>query len=139
MSKLSRKIMEIKNGDNYLSTRSCKIDLLRNHNPFFVEVILNQKKTTALIDTGADISIINKSLLPKDWEIKKNITQVKSVTGDNLDILGRATEIDIWINEKPIRISPFITNSTPKDYIIIGADAVLNNSITMKNCLKRHF
>ncbi|KAI5173428.1 hypothetical protein PAEPH01_1968 [Pancytospora epiphaga] len=59
-------------------------------NPFFVKGQVEGKDTEVLVDTGADVTLINKALVDptKQLEIKESRNRVSSACGNLINVLG---------------------------------------------------
>lgn len=115
-----------KNSPNYV----CKKRVLRiSENPFFVKGDIKGKQIPVLFDTGADVSIINKQLLHKDYlsQIKDTNAKLRSASGEEIKVCGKVKDMEIKVEDHLIITDPVITVEEPKDYIIIGADAIVKN------------
>jgi hypothetical protein len=93
-------------------------------NPFFTSLELNGVKTRCLLDTGADISIIHKDVVPKETKRKSSAGVVVSACGTKLSINEVALNIVGTIKGVRIKFSPRITTKEPK-YVILGADVLM--------------
>ena len=102
-------------------------------NPFYFKGIIKNTKngitrpTDVLIDTGADVSIIQKGLLPKDTPINLEETLVKAANGQKIEILGRAEDIEAEISGARMKIRPLVMKEHPRDYMIVGTDVIEKN------------
>jgi Retroviral aspartyl protease len=107
-------------------------------NPFFIEIAFNNKKCNALIDTGVDLSIASRNLLP---EIKYDScvgVKLRSVCGGNLKVVGRKTIINVKCEEigSDLKLDIILIDEGPLNYIILGADAIKNN-LCLVDIIKR--
>ncbi|MGL5708890.1 MAG: retropepsin-like aspartic protease, partial [Aeromonas sp.] len=108
------------------------------HNPFQTLAIINGKHTRALIDTGADTSIIHISSLPKNTLLNKNEPTViiKSATSDRLKIVGNVRNLRICINNQTFYLDAYVTKDKP-EYLILGANFIKENPDILFNCLEK--
>ncbi|WUR05035.1 endonuclease [Vairimorpha necatrix] len=96
-------------------------------NPFFVESRLFNKNTKVLLDTGADVSVINYNDIPQE-ERNKIIRYngvVKGIGNEILKIEGYLKDCIIEINGKGVIFSPLIIKDIK--YVIIGANVICDN------------
>ncbi|MGL5706815.1 MAG: retropepsin-like aspartic protease, partial [Aeromonas sp.] len=115
------------------------------YEPEHVENIFNQRcqignrQTRCLIDTGADISLIHISELPKDEPIHKvrREMQIKSATGDRIKIIGCVNKLLIKMNNVKYHLDAYVTNSKPA-YTILGVKFILQNPEVLINLLPNH-
>ena len=76
-----------------------------------------------MLDTGADISVVNKQNIPANQPIHKISVCLKSVSGGELHVLGRVDNMSAKINSKTITIDAV----APRDvsiFTIIGANTI---------------
>lgn len=107
-------------------------------NPFMIDVILSGVKMKALIDTGAEVSIINARKLRNNL-YKDNKIKIFSASGHSLKILGSYKNLKVDIYGRNSIISPFVSLNSP-DYLILGLDFITKNfsivvEIIQKKCL----
>lgn len=97
-----------------------------NHknNSFVISVFTAKNSHLGLIDTGADSTIMHINNLPENIEISESLAQIREASGDKLKIIGRASEFEIIVGCRKMRISPFITVVQPK-YTILGFEDIL--------------
>lgn len=96
-------------------------------NPFYKKIsIEGRKEHTALIDTGADISMIHQSNLPKNAKIIPKMVKVRAANGETMSLTSKAQQIKAKIGETNFTFNPIITTTNPK-FTIIGADALQDN------------
>jgi hypothetical protein len=104
-----------------------KISGVRSINPFTTNGKINKKKIPVIIDTGADVSIMNKNLFEicdlKGLKPSKAI--LKSASGDRLNVIGEVENVKIYIQNKKVISDLIITESEPKEYAIIGANTII--------------
>ncbi|MGL5706969.1 MAG: retropepsin-like aspartic protease [Aeromonas sp.] len=62
-------------------------------NNFFSNASINNKTIRVLLDTGADISVIQRDLVPSHWKINKIRMRAASATGGELGIEGYIDEL----------------------------------------------
>lgn len=92
-------------------------------NPFFVKGELGERPRTILLDTGADVSLIDrKDLQGRSGILKPYDGVVKSVSGDILKIIGKSNNIKISMGKEIITFSPLVVEES--EYIILGADVI---------------
>ncbi|KAF9752806.1 hypothetical protein NGRA_3387 [Nosema granulosis] len=109
-------------------------------NPFFITGTINGRTRRVLIDTGADVSLIDiKDLESKEERLETYRGLVRAAGGEILKILGKKRNCNIMLDEEMINFSPLVMESCK--YIILGADVIkdrphLLTSIT--NSLKKN-
>lgn len=109
-------------------------------NPFTIEITpVNGLKHKALIDTGADVSIMEHRNLNKNIKIQQanTATTLKSACGGIIPIKGKAN-VQITYNDKFFNVEPYIT-SFPLNKTILGKDFILKNQEILQNILKSCF
>ncbi|MGL6009302.1 MAG: retroviral-like aspartic protease family protein [Culicoidibacterales bacterium] len=106
-------------------------------NPFFIEGEINGKNIPLIIDTGADVSIINKNLLAKSGckEYAKTSTKLKSACGGEIKVEGEVKNLKIKILNNEIQTDTIVTSSEPQGYGIIGANAIMSNKKALCNVI----
>ncbi|KAI5150401.1 hypothetical protein ENBRE01_1475 [Enteropsectra breve] len=116
---------DIKDINNY---SLCVNELKAHYNPFFVDAFFNGKTIPVLIDTGADISLINERFLDGDTEIIKEYQgRLRSACGAPMEVKGKLGESDITIGDSNCKWSPLVIKNQPRDYAIMGVDSILKN------------
>ncbi|KAM0677617.1 hypothetical protein BDAP_001762 [Binucleata daphniae] len=75
---------------------------MKKDNPFYRTALINNKEYKALIDTGADISLIPKNYLPPKTPIYEldHPIKCKSATNHDVNINGQVKNLKISINNK---------------------------------------
>ncbi|MGL5708894.1 MAG: reverse transcriptase domain-containing protein [Aeromonas sp.] len=127
---------EINSNDSYLSKRSKK-QIRRN--PFFVNGNINGRPAQMIIDTGADVSLIDK----KTYNLcglngmQNTKTKLKSASGNSIEVLGEMKNVEMEIEGKNIITDAIITKSEPNGYAIIGADAFMRNKDKINEIITR--
>lgn len=79
-----------------------------------------------LIDTGACCSVVNSKVLPKNAPIFKTNTQLKSVTGEKLETIGKVKDLRARIEGKEITMDAIVTTEDLKSSIV-GAETIKKN------------
>ncbi|KCZ74288.1 hypothetical protein H311_04748, partial [Anncaliia algerae PRA109] len=90
--------------------------------PFFIKIKIFEKETVALIDTGADVSLINQNSCKISKLVKTN-KQILSANGSEIQIIGKLDNIKIQIGKESFKIHPYVSTMGP-DYIILGIDFI---------------
>ena len=117
---------ENKNSLNYSSPK----------NPFYKRISINKgKKHLGLIDTGADVSLINIENLPADVKIIKSNQYIQSTTGNPLKIIGKVENVDLEIQDKTKKIRAYVNKGNPK-YSIIGVDNLIKHPQLLSDEIK---
>ncbi|KAF9761609.1 hypothetical protein NGRA_2521 [Nosema granulosis] len=70
------------------------------NNPFFITATLIGRKHRALIDTGADLSIVHQSMIPSTVTTTNFIGNECSACENRLNIQGHLTNVKLTINKK---------------------------------------
>lgn len=84
---------------------------------------MGERPRTILLDTGADVSLIDrKDLQGRSGILKPYDGVVKSVSGDILKIIGKNNNIKISMGKEIITFSPLVVEES--EYIILGADVI---------------
>ncbi|KAM0674878.1 hypothetical protein GVAV_001697 [Gurleya vavrai] len=142
-SKINQLGHQIKNADSKEEDNLIKNDFLylfsinKFFNYFEISIsFIEGNKNTALIDTGAEISLINIKKLPKNAKIRKEeiINNVKSASGNKIEIIGVST-IQFYILGR-LHTCEFHVTNVKIDKIILGQDFILNNRNLLINILK---
>ncbi|MGL4632137.1 MAG: reverse transcriptase family protein, partial [Leadbetterella sp.] len=115
------------------------------YEPEDVENVFNQncqignRQTKCLIDTGADISLIHISKLPKGEPIHKvgSERRIKSATGNYIKIIGCVKKLIIKINNVNYYLDAYVTNDKPV-YTILGVKFILQNPKVLTNILQHY-
>ncbi|KAF9761607.1 Retrovirus-related Pol polyprotein from transposon, partial [Nosema granulosis] len=101
------------------------INAICSNNPFFVTALFFGRLTNCLIDTGADVSLIHKDMIPHHINRSRHQGTVKSACGTSMTITAQLKNSRLKIMGMDIEFSPLVTNSEP-GYIILGADVIRN-------------
>lgn len=73
--------------DNFIQT-ILGIDTSLKRNPFFINIYNGSKKNRVLLDTGADVSVINKKYVSPDHKLFPNNITLKSACGGKIRTCG---------------------------------------------------
>ena len=119
---------KVKKSGFQITERGSKLKIQRTNggnktNPFLAKAEISDKPHFALIDTGADKTLVNKMYLPKNQKIHKSNTKMRSVTGENIKLLGKTYNLPATIDNKTVFLDPHITDKEPTD-TIIGVDTI---------------
>ncbi|KAI5151526.1 hypothetical protein ENBRE01_2196 [Enteropsectra breve] len=114
---------------SYISVFSC----CRNDNPFVVEMLVGNKRIKSLVDTEADISVINLKMLTGNEDIEKCKMRIKSACGSFLKVIGKTKPMEARIGNLKIEYSPIVVEEGVEDYAIIGADVIKRNLSILEN------
>jgi len=135
---------ETKEASHYIRSLGCS----KKKNPFSMAAELKGRQLPVIIDTGADVSIINEHNLPKGCAMKKYDATIKSASGDALKVRGIVKDAALVVGGHNIKASLIVTESCPLDHIILGADTLLQNNeaaeclikeaLYERNAKKRH-
>ncbi|WUR04295.1 endonuclease [Vairimorpha necatrix] len=106
-------------------------------NPCYINVEFNCKRHRALIDTGADVSLIPARVLEgTNIRFTRSSTIIRAASGTPLEITGRCLNINFRTENTSITFSPYVTERTP-DYIILGVDAIRTNPILLEQLIRK--
>lgn len=97
----------------------------KNINPFTIKISTNEGTHEGIIDTGADVSLINKNNIPKGIQIKKCTEDINiySACGNQIKVIGEV-EIQITINYNQYHIKALVIEGNPS-YTLLGADMII--------------
>ncbi|KAM0684800.1 hypothetical protein COBT_003992, partial [Conglomerata obtusa] len=105
-------------------------------NGFTIDVILGNKCVKALIDTGADVSVLPiKMLHGISYAQNMDNIKIKSASGNDIKVCFK-TSIKLEYENKNYMIEPYITTHNINK-IILGQDFILKNSDILINLLKQ--
>ena len=105
-------------------------------NPFFLTGKILEKNIPILIDTGADITLASKHLLPNGLTIKRTTQSAKAANGGQIHILGFIENITISINNQNIHIRKALITSANIHYLLLGAPEISRYLSTITNIIK---
>ncbi|KAF9760593.1 Retrovirus-related Pol polyprotein from transposon [Nosema granulosis] len=105
-------------------------------NPFFTKVVINNVTHTGLLDTGADVSLINISRIKDRSKIEPVHERIKTASGDTIVIKGIIRNLVINVLGKEIIFSPLVCQGLP-DYTILGIDVISSNPELLDRIIKR--
>ncbi|WUR04954.1 endonuclease [Vairimorpha necatrix] len=106
-------------------------------NPCYINVEFNRKRHRALIDTGADVSLIPTRVLEgTNIRFTRSSTIIRAASGTPLEFTGRCLNINFRTENTLITFSPCVTEWTP-DYIILGVDAIRTNPILLEQLIRK--
>ncbi|KAF9761100.1 Retrovirus-related Pol polyprotein from transposon [Nosema granulosis] len=108
------------------------------NNPFFTKIIIEGKQRNCLIDTGADVSIIHKNMLPKQANAEEFYGIIKTADGTRMRIKSRTRGLSGIIFDTKIMFDPLITEQEP-DYIILGVDILKKYPNVLLQVLDRNW
>ena len=94
----------------------------RQHNPFHRLGRLKGKNIPVLLDTGADVSLIHKDLLPDIGknDIQPTNTKLKTASGQCLDVIGKLKENAFMVEDTEIKSEPYVIKGEPRRIRDIG-------------------
>lgn len=94
-------------------------------NPFRCKILIDNVLTDAILDTGADISIVHVNSIPKHLRIQKisNI-KVTSACGNVIEIIGKVKELEFIYNKTKYLLEALVTNKYPT-YVILGSPFII--------------
>ena len=124
------------NSSKYSSLYTLNILCRMPKNPFFTTAKIGSQTVETLIDTGADINIINKSMVPDNIKIAKTKLQAKTACGSELRIVGKSINIPIEIGNKRFLIDAYVVDKSPT-YTILGYEFILKNQEVIRMILEK--
>lgn len=81
----------------------------REHkNPFIIKSEIFKKRVSTLIDTGADLTILNKRVLPSGIRLDKAKKKLVFVTNTPLNVIGELKNIEMRVLGRKFRINVVI-------------------------------
>jgi hypothetical protein len=84
---------ENKSDSEYVCYSNClnnKIETGTKENPFYTEIqVENRRPHRCLIDSGADISIINRENIPQNVQLGKTTAKTRSISDNDLKVVGK--------------------------------------------------
>lgn len=108
--------------------------IIKNDNMLVVEIISNNNKLFALLDTGSDCSYINENSL--NFLLHKDITVTNDIIIDNSSIKNLENKCDVFfsINKHNFRNTFFIHDlKTVSNVYNKGIDVILGNDFFIEN------
>ena len=100
-------------------------DLPISSNPFIKTAKILGKSIPLLIDTGADLSLVSKHILPQETEIKRINQKARAANGSDIPILGFIQNLKINIDQNPIYVQKILVTSCDLKYLLLGAPDIL--------------
>ena len=95
------------------------------NNPFSIKTTIEGVEISTLADTGADLSMISKSLLPSKFEISPSKRKLISITGEPLRTLGEARNVPILINGLQLSLNLLVAkHMNCRNKPIIGVNTI---------------
>ena len=89
-----------------------------------------------LIDTGADLSLVPKKLLPNDCSIKTTSQTARAANGGPIPILGLIENLQIQINDTLFSVRKALVTECFINYILIGAPEIVANPVLIQSILR---
>lgn len=86
-------------------------------NPFIINGKILGRHLPILIDTGADLSPISQSILPKNIKIWKTTQQARAANGGNIPIVGKLKPPNIQVEDTEICIGRVLITSVSLPYL----------------------
>ncbi|KAM0687595.1 hypothetical protein COBT_001162, partial [Conglomerata obtusa] len=100
-------------------------------------ITINNENFEAILDTGADISIVYVKMLPKMTKIKKNLKfKVKSACGNSINIIGSVSQLKISYKNIDYEIDALVTDRYPK-HIILGSPFIVKHPKLILNLVEK--
>lgn len=131
--KESQEVNCVKQGDAFDKTSYMKSDL----GPYEVYVLCPEIKGglgIALIDTGAQVSLVRESSLVKNIAQSDDVIEIQGISGKNIKVKGM---VNLTLNNcsEPIESKYYVVNKLPRNIdVILGQDWLLrNNYVFTKN------
>lgn len=94
-------------------------------NPFSITGMIKDSKIPILIDTGADLSLVSKTLLPNNYCIKKTSQTARAANGGQIPILGFIESLSLKVDQNIICINKILVTSSNLNYLLLGAPEIL--------------
>ncbi|MGL4848940.1 MAG: retropepsin-like aspartic protease [Clostridium sp.] len=105
-------------------------------NPFFIEGIINGRQRKILLDTGADVSLIDENDLQDGTQgLEAYSGLVRSASGEALRIKGIKKGCEAYIGKSQIKFSPLVMERCK--YIILGVDVIRKHPELLTTLLVR--
>ncbi|KAM0685198.1 hypothetical protein COBT_003593, partial [Conglomerata obtusa] len=135
----------IKKNNSYKPFNSLNIHSISNKiksnsctKPFNIQIKFFEQDLPAIIDTGADISVINAAYIPKKHlsKMQANKSLIYSASGTMLCILGKIENCKIEINNKIYMTDFYVTKDFPKE-TILGFNFINRNIQLLTDCINK--
>ena len=108
--------------------------LRRSNDSLMIEGVVNGKKLTCTVDTGAAVSLIRGDLLPTSMiQLTSPNVKLKTVTGENASVLGEA-EIVLHLGRLQLPHKVYVANI--EDEFILGMDVIKQHGLTYNKDLQ---
>ncbi|KAI5151210.1 hypothetical protein ENBRE01_1972, partial [Enteropsectra breve] len=117
-------------GDNKMINNysTCLHSINTISNPFFYTARFNGQEIPVLIDTGADVSLINiKHIDINKITLKPSEEKLRSACGTPMEMMGKLHDAKITIGDHTLKWSPLVIKNKPSSYVILGIDTILTN------------
>lgn len=96
----------------------------KSSNPFVISINLYNKHITALLDSGADLSLIHEDVIPPEYIIQKcRLKTIRSASGDKISIKGIVENIKFFHDNKTYITNAFVNSGNPS-CTILGIDFI---------------
>lgn len=106
--------------------------------PFMLETRIFDKSANTLIDTGADVSILNSSLIPRNLKLKPTKRRLVGVTNTPLKLIGEIENLKIKFKTHTILIKAVVMEAEGSNTdCILGADTIQKYPYLLQEQLKQ--
>ena len=92
-----------------------------------VQCTINGKHATAILDTGSPISIVSRHLADTfslNYSEKSKLTNLKGVSGTQLNVLGISRDVNIKIENNAFKIELTVIDNIAKSTLLLGLDFI---------------
>ena len=89
-----------------------------------INIKINAKRFSGLLNTGSDIAIISKHLWPKSWPVQKVSCQIAGISQTKAQEVYQSVQIYSWEGPKgqPATLKPYVINVP---FNLIGRDLLM--------------
>lgn len=110
------------------------LNINNNKNPFRCFLNIHKSEIPAIIDSGADASIISKKNVPKDTKIEKANVKIYTADGSKLDIVGYVKNLKIVLKKSVYFFHGFVVREKPTT-VILGVNFIKTYPQILENIL----
>ncbi|KAI5150472.1 hypothetical protein ENBRE01_1516 [Enteropsectra breve] len=95
-----------------------------------------ERKIPILIDTGADLSLVSRQLLPPNSSIQKTSQTARAANGSQIPILGSLENLIIKIGTMDIHVQRALVTSSNLNHFLLGAPEIVRHPELIPQILK---